>query len=88
VKTGQLPSFGNIVPSVLKKLLDEHIRRNRNILSEQKTQLFDVLLVYHSSSEKMKVKSNSFHGAAWNAMMHRSSGEIPKNVRIRRIKEA
>ena len=70
LQTGQLSST-NIPPVLFKRLMEERIKRNKKEPEEEKVQMFEVNLISHSSSEKIRVKSNSFQGAARNALMRR-----------------
>jgi len=76
-----------IPPGIIKPLLDFHLRQNKAETAKQGIQLYDVKLQYQSSSEQYKIKSNSFQGAASEALSRRQTQQIPTNIIITQIKK-
>ena len=83
LQTGNI-SISNIPPVIIKRLMEERIRRNKNEPDKEKVQMFEVNLIYHNTSEKMKIKSDSFQGAVRNALMRRQN-KVPRRVTVKRI---
>ena len=85
LQTGNISSISNVPPAILKKLIEERIKRNKEEPSQEESQIFEVNLVYHNASEKMRVKTNSFQNAARNALMRRQNSKVPERITIKRI---
>lgn len=73
-----------IPPIILKKLLDQKLKQNRKEMEKQKTKMFEVRLFYYSSSEQFKIKADSFHGAAREAINRKRTSSIPLKVIVKK----
>jgi hypothetical protein len=72
---GSMPN--GIPPLIIKKLrvFQQGISQRGNV-----SNLYEVKLQYSSSSQTYKIKSNSFQGAAREALSRRKTQQIPVNV--------
>jgi hypothetical protein len=85
--SGTLSNIKNAPPALIKRILDAKYKRNKKEMKEQKSTMFNVQLQYSSSTEQYKIKSNSFHGAAREAISRRKSTQIPLSVMVKQMKE-
>jgi len=84
LQTGQVPNIKNIPPVLLKKLLAEKDKRTKKEDAKQKSRMLEVTLLYYNSSERFKIKSNSFHGAVRIALQRKHG--MPERVIVKVIK--
>jgi hypothetical protein len=82
LQTGQLGRVEGVKPIVLKKLFDEKLKRNKREEEKQKTRMFEVILYHYNLTERFKVRADSFHGAARNALNRRHGTPIRVVVKV------
>ena len=83
LQTGNITGITNI--PIIKRMIDESVRRNKKEDKKQKTTMFKVNLIYSSSSEQFKVKAKSFFEANGKAFARKKSNRVPKRVIVRKI---
>jgi len=83
VPTGETPT--PIPPIIIKSLANFQVRRNKKAMAEQKSELYEVKLLYFTSSEKYKVSSKSFQGAVYESLSRRKTQEIPSRIIVTKI---
>lgn len=77
-----VPPPTEVLPAKLKlpQLTSEQRRYGQHII------LFEVKLFYPGATQRYVIKSKTFHNAAQNALMRRNISAIPRDVRVRVIK--
>jgi hypothetical protein len=86
LQTGQLSKVENVSLLVLKRLLDEHIKRSKKESKEEKLTYFEVRLFYTLSSEAFKIKAHTFKEATYIALQRRQTQQLPIELTVRTLK--
>lgn len=84
---GTPPGPGPGPPGIIGRISDFHLRQNKREMAKQGIALYDVRLQYHSSSERYKIKSNSFQGAAREALNRKQTKQLPTNIVVAKVYE-